>query len=516
MNRPTADLARQWRQMRFNPLPNAKPQTLARDIDAFKQGYLRSFCLLADAIEDRDYMAKVAIGKRKKAVARRSWEIVMPEDTPAAQQHKAALEYFYNHLTATNALDLNVRGTMRLLLKQMMDAEFKFYAVHEIIWTKAMVKLPGGGRSMEAEVRFVPLCLFENTTGRLRYTGPLDQTNGVALEDGGWMITSGDGLMEAIATCWMLKRLSLADWINFSEKFGMPGIHGEIAAPKGSTEWNDFVSALQSFANDWIMASATGTKVNLIEAGKTGEAPFKPMVDHMDRAIACLCRGADLSTISSKDGAGASLQGDETILLEADDCELCSETLNVQLGRQVIRYLFGADTEPLAYLRINPPTQQDVDQDIKVDSHLIKNGVPMAVADMAERYGRTLPDDGEDLVKPRQTQKPANDPDRKPDPEEAPPPPGQENELQTAEEEALRTAVNADLAPVRAALEAILRGRNEQEQRDRMAELQLQWPEILKAVLDGDSLEHAMERIFSQAFVSGLDLKHVANSNLPS
>lgn len=504
--RPDTELARQWRQVRFNPLPRATPSTLASDLDAFKAGYLRSAALLWDAIELRDYMAKVAIGKRKKAAARRSWEIVMTEDTPEAQRHKETLEWFYNHLTATDALDLNVRGGMRLLVSQMMDAEFKFYSVHEILWTKPLVTLPGGGRSMQAELRFVPLCLFENLTGRLRYTGPLQQTEGSALEDGGWMITAGAGLMEAISVCWMLKKLSLADWLNFSEKFGIPGIHGEINAAEGSPEWDNFVEALEAFASDWIMASASGTKVNLIEAGKTGDQPFKPMVEHMDRAIACLCRGADLSTISAKDSAGASLQADETILLEADDCELVGETLNVQLGRLVIGHLYGPEVEPLAYLKISPPTNQDTKLDIEVDNHLVRHGVPVSIADMAERYARTLPDDDEELVKPRNSGRDGIPPE---DNRNAAPPKALENAADP-ETEALRSAVVADLEPVREALARILGEDSADSGRDRLAELELRWPEITEAVLAGDALERAMERIFSSAFVEGLDLAAAA------
>src|SRR5581483_658121 len=52
------------------------------------------------------------------------------DDSPEALRQKQALEYFYNHLTATTALEPDERGSMGLLVRQMMDAVGKRYAVH--------------------------------------------------------------------------------------------------------------------------------------------------------------------------------------------------------------------------------------------------------------------------------------------------------------------------------------------------------------------------------------------------
>lgn len=488
--RDTETLARLWRQVRFNPL-NTTPKRLTADLDAFEAGWVRNAALLWEAIEQRDDMASAVVPKRKKAVSRRPWEIVMVDDSGAAEDHKETLEAFYNNLTVTDALDLNVRGQFPLLIRQMMDAQFKRYAVHEIIWKP--------GKMLGAELRFCPLYLFENTIGRLRYTGPLGVTNGTELPADEWMITVGDGLMRAISVCWMFKKFSLQDWLNFSEKFGMPGIHGETPAAKGSPEWNDFVNGLEKFANDWIIATAAGCKINLIEAGKTGEAPFRPMVDRMDQAIARLVRGADLATMSQKDAAGASLQADETNLLEEDDCALISETLNVHLGRLVIEYTFGRGVKPLAYLLIKPTPQTDVRVEMDVDKHLKEMGVPQSIEDMAERYGRTLPDDGEELVDSGHQGK------------EDDVPQGAENE---AAPTVLREAVFADLEPVYLAIAEVLAAKGDDEMEARLEELTKAWPGIIEAVLAGDSVEKALESRLSAAFVQGLDLTELAREGL--
>jgi phage gp29-like protein len=389
------DVAYRWRTMRFNPIRHLTPQIMARALDEFDLGWLRMAALLFEVIEDRDDTLKIAAGKRKKSPARQPWEIIMTDDSPEAEQDKEDLEFFYNNLTTTNAIDLNERGTVSHLLRQMMNAFMVRYAVHEIVWQPTE-------EGLTAQFRFVPLYFFENRIGRLRYIGPANTAIGLDLEDNGWMITTGEGIMPAAASCYLLKRFSLQDWMNFSEKFGMPGIHGETPAAPDSKEFNDFVEALDKFANEWIIATTTGAKINLIEASKNGDAPFEPMVERMDRKMTALCRGGDLSTMSShggggNSGRGASLQKDEEVILTEDDCIMLSETLNMQVDTLVIQSTRGR--KPKAYFKLLPPQQRDVNADLAIDTFLLAAGAQLGVADAMERYGRAAPSAGEPLLK---------------------------------------------------------------------------------------------------------------------
>lgn len=389
MSITTPDLGRRTREVRFNPIRNLTPATLSSALDEFDAGYLRRAVLIWEAIESRDDTLKTAIPKRLKSASRRPWEIVRIDDSRQAKRDAEALEFFYNNLTATKATDSNVRGGLRRLVQQMMTAEFYHYAAHEIIWQPRQV---GSSRYLTAEFRFVPLWLFENRTGALRYTGPDGLTDGAPLQQNGWLIHSGDGLMHALSVCRMFKQLSLQDWLNFSEKFGVPGVHGETSAPKGSAEWDGFVEALAAFANDWVTATSQGTKINLIESSKTGDQPFAPMVERMSRSMIALCRGSDLGTLSSKDAAGASLQEDETDILLQDDCASISETLNTTVDRFVFRWLKGPNAEGLAYFKLLPPVKQDTKGEIEVDRHIADLGGELPAEDVYERYSRTLPE----------------------------------------------------------------------------------------------------------------------------
>jgi hypothetical protein len=272
---------------------------------------------------------------------------------------------------------------MRLLIEQMMDAAFTGKAAHEIIWQP-------GRMDLAAELRSVPLYFFESLSGRLRYTGPEMTTYGQPLEPGGWMLTvKRRRLMKAALMCCLFKSMSLGDWLGYTGRFAQPGVHGETDATPGTPEWDKAEEMVLSFASEWAALTRTGTKINLIEAGQNPNAPYEPMVERMSRILTMLCRGADLGTISSQNGSGASLQQDESDILLDDDAQMVSEALQHYLARPVIRHLFGDET-PLAYIEMQGPSDSDTKAELEVDEKLQAWGIQQSPEDLAERYGRTI------------------------------------------------------------------------------------------------------------------------------
>jgi hypothetical protein len=377
----TEGAGERWTRQRWSPLRYVTPATLGAALDGFDAGQIRSAALIWEAIERRDDVLRGAATKRRKSVASLPWSVVAEDDSPEAARHVAALEELYGSIRATDAIDGDRRGGLGLLVRQMMGAAMWYYSVHELVW------VPGRG-SVGVEARCVPLYFFERTTGRLRYTGPDGGASGQELEEGGWMVHAEDGLGHALASCWMFKRLGLHDWVNFSERAGIPGIHGEIDAEPGSPEWVAFVDALESYANDLIIATRTGATIKHLEMSTMPNAPFEPLVERMDRRMAALCRGADLGTLSSQDGAGASLQEGESNLLLEDDAASVGESLHEYISRPAIKYLFGR--APLARLVLTPAADLDAARELEVDEGLVRLGVRQDAATLAERYGRTL------------------------------------------------------------------------------------------------------------------------------
>lgn len=393
-----AERVRSHLQSRFNPIRGLTPEALSSHLDAFDLGYLAQGSLLWQKIRDRDDTVKAVVEKRELSAALLDWQVHVLDDSAEAARHKAALEEFYNTLTTTHALDHNSRGGVALLVRQMMHAQGHKWAVHEIVWQP-------GATTLTAEFRFVPLQFFENRTGTLRFLPSDLASEGEELEDGGWMVTAGAGLMEATSIAYLFKQLPLRDWLIFCEKAGIPALHGKTDAQPGTKEWDDFRDALANFGVDWALVTSLQAQVAPVDLKMSGQLPHPLLVDRMDRAIARLWRGADLGTVSREGAAvGSNPQESETDILEVADAMLVSETLQYYVDRWVIRHRFGA--EPRAYFQLQPRLRIDRDLELKIDDHLIRWGVPRAQRELLARYGRPGIDDGETTAGGGATQPP--------------------------------------------------------------------------------------------------------------
>lgn len=377
---------------RFRAVRMLTPESLARMLDRFHLGDIAQAAQAWDAIERRDDVLQGVVSKRKKAVARLGFEVITLDASIEARRHKEALEYFYNNLTATHACDANEQGGFSLLVKQMMDAVGKRYAVHELVFEPREK-----GKKLTATFRHVPLWFFENKTGRLRFLKSEGDLEGVELDAGAWMVSAGEGLMEASSIAYLFKHLPLRDWLVYCERNGMPGVKGVTDAVPGSPEWEFARKAVEDFGAEFNALMSHGSDIQAIDLTAGGTLPYPALIDRMDRALIALWRGSDLSTLSSSGGVGASVQQSETDLLEDDDALRISETLNAQIDRLVLKSLFGVDRGK-AYVRLKIRDRRDRASDIEFLQKLHEMGVPLSLADVRERFGLATPDAGEALL----------------------------------------------------------------------------------------------------------------------
>lgn len=382
---------------KFNALYGCDPDKIVAAVTQFNAGTIAPLARIIEAFEQNDDKMKICSMKMKASAARCDYSIRLKEgyeDDARAKAHMETLKRFWSTIRVTNRFKMNETGGIRLLKKHMMDAQSFGYAVHEIIWK------PLQNGELSAEFVKLPLWHFENHTGSLRFLKREHDYEGEIMREGEWLVTSGDGVGIAASICAMAKHLSFQDWLLFSERSGMPIIHGATTAPFESDQWNNLKEALRSIGRDCRIQTDAETKIELVGSASATNIPYPALVDWADRAIAGLYRGADLSTISKGDGTGASLQGDESAMLEQDACALMGETLHEQIDRFVIRYVYGE--EPLAYISIDPVEKPDVDTDIKVDNHLAGLGVKLSKKEALQRYGRAEAKDEKDALEIKQ------------------------------------------------------------------------------------------------------------------
>ena len=380
--------------MKGNALWGANPDTLVTAVTAYHSGNIAQLAKIVDAYERQDDVAATGRMKRDASVARCEHTVLIEEgheDDPRAQLHRETLQRFWATIRCTSAFNRAERGGIRLLKKQMMSARTHGWSAHNILWHT-------DGGTLRAEFVQIPMWHFENLTGELRFREHVTDWYGVPLWDGGWLVNSATPIGPAVALACCAKRMSLQDWMLFCERAATPGILGKTSAAIGTPAWNNLCEMLRRWGRAWVGAVDKDTDVTTVNLN-TGTPPMPQLVERMDRAIAALYRGADLSTISKGEGLGASLQGEESDMLEADQCAEISEALHEQVDRLVIRYECG-DDEPLAYIWIEPVSKPDVESNTKIDDHLAKFGIRLSKRDMLQRYGRAEAADEADALEP--------------------------------------------------------------------------------------------------------------------
>jgi phage gp29-like protein len=484
-------------RLRFNPIKNLTPDGLSGFLDNFRLGFFRNAALTWDAMERRDTRISTVASKRKNSVARHGWEILAVEDSPEAKAQKEFLEWFYNHLSVQTALEPDEEGGLSLLIRQMMDAVGKHYAVHELVWQPK----PDGNLSVKCI--FCPLWWFEGTKGKLRFLASEFAIYGSDMEQGGWMVTVGLGIMEACSVAYMFKHLPLRDWLSYSEKFGTPGILGKTEAAINSPEWAAMEEAVKNFAADYAAVTNSTNAIELIEAKGNGDQPFKPLVDHMDEEITRIWRGADLGTSSKHNSQGASLQADETSILEVDDAMMITETLGRKLSKYALQWKFGPDVTPLAYIKIHVSEKDTTELDLKIDDFLVRLGFPISKASAAERYSRPLPDKQDDLLTAPKS--PAVTPTANEEADIA-------NEAAVAallqsSRDTLAEAVQEDVGHLLARLKDILDIQDDEIFLKKLQAFADDYPQLKKDILKDPAAARALQPILSAALANGMASK---------
>jgi phage gp29-like protein len=394
--------------MRMNAIRGLTFERLVGYLDQFQYGYFRLAGMVWWAMLRRDYQLKICAPKRFKSVARHGYDIIKVKDLEGeeeklAEDQQVFLQEFYDNVTAMTAIAPDEQGGLSLVLRQMMESIYYGWAVHEIVWQ------PQDDGSLTAKFVYCPLWWFEGTRGKLRYLDSEFQAWGREMNAGEWLITcseSGFGLAECCSLMYMLKNGALKSWVSYLDKYGFPGIVGKTHAKKGTAEWEAMKEAVLNFGIDWatVIGGCSGdlkeNDVTLLQAtnASNGQA-FDDLVEKLDRAITQLFRGGDLGTSSGNDRQGASLQGDESEILETDDTKILEETLTGQVSRIALNWKYGPDVKALAYIKLRTTPEDDQKNDIAVDQFLLNNGAELSLQGTLERYGRGVPKDGEAVLK---------------------------------------------------------------------------------------------------------------------
>jgi phage gp29-like protein len=407
---------------RYNPFSQLNAQNLASALDQFDAGVLMWAARFWQQIVNRDDTIPAVKSKREEAVALRPVVFNPLEDTDEAKDQAAALEKFYRNVKAGHSLNRHTTGGLSLLITQMMESVAFLYAIHHIVWTPDAAtqwKLPSGKTvpALKALFEQVPLEFFEARTGELRFLGLSQGYTGEQLAPDNWLVTTGPGLMRAASSLFYFKRLANHDLVNFSEKFGTPGIEVETTGGKDSEQGAAARDLARQLAANWrgVRYGSDKNAVNFLwpQGGVSGtELPMHTISEDAKRSLAILWLGEDLSTMSrggNEKAVGSNAQEDEREKRERHDCARISETLQT-IDAIVIRWFFGEDAPILAQTVVEMPINEDRKQLLDLVTGVVNLGGEVPISPVMKRLALPEAKENEAIFHPSQPA-PPDDPE---------------------------------------------------------------------------------------------------------
>jgi len=391
-------------RLRYSPLPELDMPMLASQLNAFRIGELRVIGKTWEVMLERDAELAVNSDKRKSDAAGLDWQIVS-DGSLTGDRHAAALQYFYDHLTATRALDQDATGGTDELIYQTLSALDTYYSAHEIL---LRVDNPAA-REVTAEFRHTPLWFFEARRGYLGYLQHIFDVYGQPCVSGEWLTAVNSGWMRPLSLIFALKAFALRDWGLFNARYGSGFLDAQTSAQEGTDEWNQALAALQTMANDGAVLHNDSVIFKFLEQSSRNSLPFEPMVQWCNSLYAKCYRGIDLATgvrhhqndRSNGPGhppVGASIQKEESGIFLGRDAKWVTGVFNERIDRPMIRYLFGQ--EPRAWFALMPPPGDYRAEDLTALQTLVPLGLRVALKDVYQRFRWRVPANDDPCLTP--------------------------------------------------------------------------------------------------------------------
>jgi len=394
-------------RLKYSPMPHLDMEIIARQLNAFRIGDHREIGKTWEIMMERDGELAVNSDKRKSDASSREWQIVS-DGSPDGDKHAAALQYCYENVNATEALEQDVTGGVDELIYQVMSALDYRYSVHEMLLRVDNA----GAKEVTFEFRHTPIWFMESRRGYLGYMEHIFDVYGKPCIQGEWLTAVNCGWMRQLAMAYAMKMFPLRDWLLYCTRYGSGFLEGTTDAQEGSVEWDNALEALKTIANDGVVLHNTGVNFKFLEQSARGNLPFHPIVEMINGLYAKCYRGVDLATGSrqsqsggggqsgggSKAPVGASVQKEESGIFLLRDAKWLTGIFNERIDRPLIRYLFSQ--EPRAWFVLQPPLDDTSAQDLMTVQALVPMGMKIMLKEAYQRFHWSVPEQGEACLTP--------------------------------------------------------------------------------------------------------------------
>lgn len=375
----------------YRPGYNLKPYRLWNIFRTAELGHLAPQCDTFEDLNENDGHHRGQYESRLSSVAFRPWIMLQGDSSDPSLKASAVL---WRALRKLNMLEC---------LWHLMDALGKGFSGVNIAWG-----LDEEGYVVPSQFLLAPHRRFmvDQMTNCLRFRTEDDSGLGVELTPGEWMVAQRPGRLIARAglqrtTSWwcVFKRMSIADWIVFAEKFGIPivlGYYQERASPESRAA---LLQAITDIGSDGQAILADLTKIVVDNtATRFGDvnALHPAIAARCDAEISKVLTGATLNVESGGPGSFAlgRVHESRATSLSFADAFWLQDLFMRQVCDPFLKYnprLRGALTPQLS-IRVQP--EMDPQTRAKVYQILQVMGLQIEDEQMYEEFGLRKPSTG--------------------------------------------------------------------------------------------------------------------------
>lgn len=330
----------------------------------------------------KDDQVKATMEQRIRALVGRDWGVRAgddkdPRSVEAAEKFKANLE----------------RIGWDRVTEKMAWGVFYGYSAAEFIWEVRDGLLQWSDIRVRHARRFR---IDKNNRWRLLTTAALTGT--VVPDRKFWFVTTGatnddepygEGLADWLYWPTWFKRNGIRFWNVFLDKFGQPTAVGTYRPGMSKEDRAKLLSATIAWANAAGITIPEGTKIDLLEASRSGTGSFEELCRYMDAAISKIVLSQTMTTDSASTGLGsnqANVHNDVKLEIVKADADLLSDGFNSGPARWWTDLNYGPDVAaPTVWRDVQEPTDRKAEAD--TDTALKEAGWVRTEESFKDTYG---------------------------------------------------------------------------------------------------------------------------------
>jgi phage gp29-like protein len=212
------------------------------------------------------------------------------------------------------------------------------------------------------------------------------------------------GLARLAVWAYVFKNYVLKDWVTFAEIFGQPMRVGKYGTGATDNDKNALLRAVSNIGTDCAAIIPESMLIEFIENKQvTGSADlYEKLCNYLDKQMTIAVLGQELTTALPR-GAGSRAAAEVHDVVRRDIATDDARKLCKTIQRDLIKPLIDLNRGPRSMypsLKLDFEKSEDQVAISQALSAYVDRGMPVAVADIQERFGLRQPDPGEAILHP--------------------------------------------------------------------------------------------------------------------